>query len=91
MNRSKKITLSIYFIAFALPILGMMNCSGWDEGSMTVESCMIDGAIFRAYADFYYGWLLISAFMVGAPILLFIGIVVFLTKLITKRIDKTEQ
>jgi hypothetical protein len=52
---------------------------------------MIDGAIFRAYADFYYGWLLISAFMVGAPILLFIGIVVFLTKLITKRIDKTEQ
>ncbi len=91
MNRSKKVTLGIYFFAFVLPILGMMNCSGWNEGSMVVESCIIDGTIFRAYADFYYGWLLISAFMAGAPILIFIGIVVFLTKLISKRIDKLEN
>ncbi len=91
MKKSKKITLIIYFVAFVLPILGMMNCSGWDEGSMTVSSCIIDGIICRGYANFYYALLLFSSFALLIPVGIYAGIVIFFTKLISKRIDKTEQ
>lgn len=98
MKKSKKIILikiililAIFFIAFILPILGMRNCSGWNEGSMAVTSCTIDGNIFREYANFYYGLLLISAFMMLIPAVIYVGVVIFFTKLILKLFDKTEQ
>jgi len=91
MKLSKKIALAIYFIALVLPIIGMMNCSGFDEGSMVVKSCVVDGSIFRAYASFYYGWLLIFAFAGFIPVLMYIGVVIIFAKIVSKIIDKFDQ
>jgi hypothetical protein len=88
MKKSTIFALAIYFIAFALPIIGMMNCSGWNEGSMAVKSCAVDSPFLRSYANFYYGWLLLSAFMIGAPILAYGGIIVFITRFISKKFIK---
>jgi uncharacterized membrane protein len=91
MKKSKKISLAIlYFIAFVLPILGIKNCPGWNEGSMAVHSCIIDGNIFREYADLYYAFLLLSAFLMGIPVIIYVGIVIFLTILILKTTYKSE-
>jgi uncharacterized membrane protein len=86
MKMSKKITLAVYFIAFVLPILGMMNCPGWNEGS-GVQSCIIDGNIFREYAELYYGLLLLSAFLMLIPVIIYVGFVIAVTKLISLMID----
>jgi len=90
MKKSEKISLAIYFIAFVLPILGMMNCSGWNEGSMAVKSCVIDGNIFREYAEFYSGFLFISVFMMLIPVVIYAGVVIVVTELISPIIDKLD-
>jgi len=84
---SLKIKRVIFFIAFVLPLLGMANCNGWNEGTMTVKSCVIDGQLFRGYANVYYAFLLMSAFTVFIPIYLYVRFFLFLSK----RFDKTHQ
>ncbi len=86
MERTTKIKLVIYFIGFILPILGMMNCQGWNEGSGVVSDCIIDCILFRSYADFYYGLLLISTFMVLIPLGIYSIIVIFLANFLSKRL-----
>jgi hypothetical protein len=66
---------------FIIPILGMMNCSGWNEGSMTVESCLIDAPLFRDYANLYYNFMLFSALMGGIPIIIYVFLVFLVVKL----------
>jgi hypothetical protein len=66
--------LFLYFLLFVVPIFGIMNCDGWNEGSMSVKNCLIDGDIFRAYANFYYDLILISAFLLLIPLAAYIAV-----------------
>ena len=72
--KEKIFGIVVLLIAFALPALGMENCSGYDEGSMQIESCVIDSPATRAYAEFYYGLVLLTAFT-GFPGVIYIGAV----------------
>lgn len=84
MSKRKILALCIYFIGLILPILGVLNCSGWDEGSMQVQSCYIDSEFIRSYANFYYALLIYSAFIMLIPIIIYIGIIVLIAKYLPK-------
>jgi len=85
---SKIIIWIIYFIAFILPILGMSNCSMPDDGGYaTVEYCTVDGSIFRGYANFYYGLMLVSAYMFLLPGVIYVLVVVFFARLTSAFLD----
>jgi len=72
------IVLSAAIILFLGPILIMGNCSGWNEGSMKVANCAVDFPLARDFADFFYGIVLFSAFLVGLPILVYLLICILL-------------
>ncbi len=57
--------------------------SGW--------SCIIDGYIFREYANFCYEILLISAFMLFIPLIIYVFFVFAFTNMIVKDLNKSEQ
>ena len=63
----RTVTASICFYGVILPILAMWQCSGWNEGSMEVESCFIDTSVTRGFANFLYGIVLVSAFAGCVP------------------------
>jgi hypothetical protein len=84
LKKTTIIKIGIYFAAFGLPILGMLNCSGWSESDMKVESCIIDAQFLRDYAAFYYNFLLISSFTVLIPLIIYVLLVVFIAKKIAK-------
>lgn len=76
----------VLLFGFALPILGMMNCSGWNEGSGAVYSCLfLDSGFTRAYANFYYGLLLLSAFALLIPFVIYAYLVVGLGNYLSKK------
>ena len=85
MSKKRAIRLVFYFIGLVMPILGMMNCKGFNEGSMTVKECFIDNSLLRSYADFYYGWVTISSFMIFIPVIIYIIIVIKLARFISNR------
>lgn len=90
-KKIKIIRLTIYSLAFLLPLLAMQNCSGWNEGSMEVSTCMVDISILREFASFCYNILLISAFLAFIPLILYVLIVFGITELfvfILKKIKK---
>lgn len=87
MKASMKFTLASYCIAFVLPILGTLNCSGWNEGTMSVKKCLIPGKIFVDYANYVYEWLLISAFLAFIPVVLYVAAVIFFTRWFSKQLD----
>jgi len=63
------------WLGFVLvPVMAMGNCSGWNEGSMAVASCAIDTPFLRELANFYYGYLLLSAFTLGVPIFIYLAV-----------------
>jgi hypothetical protein len=64
--------LPFYALFFILPILGMMNCEGWNEGSGTAKSCLIDAPILHSYADIYYLLITMSAFMLLIPLMVYV-------------------
>ena len=72
--------LAIYFVGIILPILAMYNCSGFNEGSMAVDHCVVDHILIRKYASFWYGVVTISSFMFMIPIVVYIYIVHKLAK-----------
>ena len=90
MTMDRGVTISLFFLfGVILPILGMMNCSGWNEGSGTVASCLIGGGFMAVYANFYYGFMLISAFALLIPLIIYISILIFLHSFISKRTAKS--
>ncbi|MGV7960883.1 hypothetical protein QPK13_07115 [Photorhabdus tasmaniensis] len=80
LNKKNIITFIIFFIIFILPVISMMNCHGWNEGSMEVTECSINLWIVREYANFYYDFVLVGAFAMGIPIIIYIvlGITIIL-------------
>lgn len=73
-----------------------MNCSGWNEGSMKVNSCVVDFSPLRTYANYYYGFIVISAFLGFLPIIVYIvigsllsnSIATILSRIFDKHIDR---
>ncbi|MEM6377434.1 MAG: hypothetical protein AAF705_04420 [Bacteroidota bacterium] len=88
MKVKQSIQLLLYFVGLALPILGMLNCSGFNAGNMAVQSCFIDHPLIRDYASFYYGWITVASFMAFIPVVLYIIVVVLSAELISKAVDK---
>jgi len=86
MSKQRAVKIAFYFIGLVMPVLGMMNCKGFNEGSMTVRECFIDHSLLRSYADFFYGWMTISSFMLFIPIIIYIIIVIKLAKYISNRV-----
>ncbi len=71
------ILASIAVVLLLGPIVLMGNCSGWNEGSMQVASCTVDFPLAWSLANLLYGVLLLSAFMLGLPILAYVLVCVF--------------
>ena len=90
MTKKTIILFIILFIGLVLPILGLYNCSGFNSGNMSVQSCIIDNNFSRQYADFYYGLITISSYVLFVPVLFYIGFVVFIANFISKRFFKVE-
>jgi hypothetical protein len=68
-----------------LPILAMINCEGWNEGSGTCTACFIDIPFLRGVAESLYGWLLLSAFTLGLPIFAYLFLVLVLARFVGRR------
>jgi hypothetical protein len=69
-------TLIAFAIVFGagigLPVLALFNCSGWNEGSMRVATCIVDTPALRDWAEILYGFLLLASFMGGIPLLIYL-------------------
>jgi len=78
----------VLFITVVLPILGMVNCNGWNEGSMKASACLIENPFLVSYASFYYGWIFLSIFTLGAPLLIYGGAIFFCSRWIAKKFFK---
>lgn len=71
----------VFFFGIVLPILGMLQCSGWNEAGTGELSChVIDTSFARSYADACYGWVLMFAFSGG----IFMGVYFALLWLVYK-------
>jgi hypothetical protein len=54
----------------------MSNCSGWNEGSMLVQSCYIDNSLTRSLAELVYGLVFMAVLMIGIPLLVYLLLVI---------------
>jgi len=70
--------LLIFFIAFAMPTIAMSFCTGWNAGSMS-SNCVFKSKFFKEYADAYYGFIFVSSFAMGIPIVLYFAVVIGVT------------
>ncbi|WP_020681020.1 hypothetical protein [Marinobacterium rhizophilum] len=84
MSTKAKIRWILYGVGFLLPMLALFGCDGFNEGSMKVSSCFIGFSAFEDFANAVYGFVLVSAFMLGIPILLYIGAVVLVTEIMAR-------
>jgi len=57
----------VLFLAFVLPALGMLQCRGWSDDTMSVEYCWFDYPWLRVYANVCYGFLLLSVLCLLIP------------------------
>lgn len=75
-RHGRTITSLVCLFGVLIPLAGMMQCQGWNEGSMEVQSCLIDTSFTREYANAlygvavlfpFYGWFLyaLNRFLVG--------------------------
>jgi len=80
MRKANIVRLIIYSTAIIIPILAMLNCSGWSTIDGKVSSCIIDGEIFREFANACYGFILLAVFMLGLPLILYFGVIVTTTE-----------
>jgi hypothetical protein len=64
-----------YGLAFGLPLLFMLNCSGWDTGSMHVDSCLIDLPGLREISNNLWGLLFASVFLLCIPFILYLAVI----------------
>jgi small-conductance mechanosensitive channel len=76
MKNSMKGRIFTYFCAFILPILSVINCEGWNAGSMSVKSCTIENYVFIEAANLVIGLLFLSSFMLFIPVLVYVLLVI---------------
>lgn len=80
--------IPFYFLFFVCPVLGMMNCQGWNSGSMAVKSCVVNIGLLQVYANFYYGLLLMSSFALLIPLIIYVVVGVCLSEIFGRNIAK---
>lgn len=88
-------TLIAFAIVFGagigLPVLALFNCSGWNEGSMQVATCIIDTPGLRDWSEILYGFLLLASFMAGIPLLIYLVVLIVLTLFIRRALSKQPR
>ena len=77
MSRRSRLAVAVTIgvLLVAAPILLAENCSGWNEGTGVVRSCHFDTPSLRDAASTIDNLLLLSAFFLGIPILLYLALV----------------
>ena len=91
-NRQRQlIVLSAAIVLLLGPIVIMGNCSGFNEGSMKVAACTVDFPLARALADLLWGIVLLSAFLIGLPILAYVAACLVLLKLLASGLRKASE
>ena len=84
-NKRRIILLRIilYSLGFGLPLLVMFGgCSYYPAPSLSFSSCVIPSEMFKEYASFIFAMVLISSYMLGIPILIYVAVVVAVTEFI---------
>lgn len=69
-------------------MLALFGCDGFNEGTMKVSNCFIGFSAFEEYANVVFGFLLVSAFILGIPILIYVGAVVLVTEIIARAVGR---
>ncbi len=82
-NKRQIILLRIilYSLSFGLPLLAMFGCSAVPP-ALSFSSCIIPLEAFRDYASFVLAMIIISSYMLGIPILIYIVVVIVVTEFI---------
>lgn len=80
--------IPFYILFLVCPVLGMMNCQGWNEGSMAVKSCVVNIGLLQVYANFYYALLLISSFALLIPLIIYVAVAVWLSEIFGRQMAK---
>ena len=81
MRKSQVIRIAIYLLAILIPILSMVNCTGWGTNDMKVDHCYIDTPALRELSQNSYAFLFFSSFMFGLPIGLYVGAVFLIVEI----------
>lgn len=88
-------TLIAFAIVFGagigLPVLALFNCSGWNEGSMRVATCIVDTPALREWAEILYGFLLLASFLAGIPLLIYLAFLIALALFIRWALPKKPR
>ena len=93
MNKSKIVFVTImYFYAFVVPIISIMNCSKWPFIlGLTELNCLINYDLIRIIEEYVNGYIYMSSFHGYLPILAYILIVILITYFGTKLIGKLYE
>lgn len=91
-NRQRRlIVLSAAIVLLLGPIVIMGNCSGFNEGSMKVANCAVDFPLARGLADLLWGIVLLSAFILGLPVLAYFATCVVLLTQLNRGLRKASE
>lgn len=82
---------TLYFIAFILPILGMMNCEFVFSVRMSASNCLIDTDLFKSYAHLYYNLAIGSIWNRFLPLILYIFEATALVELLVFVLNKVKE
>ena len=82
--------LVVFCVGLALtvgvPVWAMVSCTDWNEGMMDANMvCTPDWAVTRWIANQVTFFVVISSFMIGIPILVYLGVVGAIFVFIAKR------
>jgi hypothetical protein len=79
-------TLAIYFIAYVVPIIGMITCNSSVDG--TPKSCPIGGPLLLFFAQFGYSLFLVSAFTLFLPLVIYMFVVQILNTFVRRQLER---
>ncbi len=72
MNVKIAAFLIVIVLGIVFPILGMSNCEFENAATMAVKNCHFDHPVLAAYAEFYWGWFMLSPMMLFLPIIAYL-------------------
>jgi hypothetical protein len=83
-------TWFVLFLGIVLPILGMLQCEGWNEGQMdeNMKCRLFNGPLARSYANFCFFWLTMAAFSGGLYLIPYIILIIVVKRVGHRTIDR---
>ncbi|OUR59791.1 hypothetical protein A9Q74_16245 [Colwellia sp. 39_35_sub15_T18] len=92
MTKAKYGRLAVYFLAFVLPALSMLNCSvRYNGSSMYTKDCTVELSILMEVAEITGAVVMFSSYLAFIPILIYCFCVIIPTELIVKFIEKRKK